>query len=290
MKLIVKFNLVFVGVFLLGMLVAGGVSYRLLQQNAREEILQNARIMMEDALAQRQYTVQQIKPLLETQLRYKFLPQSVPAYSATEAFDIVHKKYPDFSYKEAALNPTNPRNRAVEWEEDILRQFRDGRAEGEIIGERETPTGYSLFLARPIQIKDQACLVCHNVPIEAPGTMIERYGPANGFGWKKDEIVATQIVSVPTMVARERAMHTFQFFMLSLTGVFLFIFVALNLMLRFIVIRPVTRLAALADQVSLGELNLPEFKATSQDEIGGLAASFGRMRKSLEKAMKMLEE
>lgn len=290
MKLIVKFNLVFIAVFLVGMLVAGGVSYRLLQQNAREEILQNARIIMEDALAIRQYTVEQIKPLLETQLRYSFLPQSVPAYSATEAFNIVHKKYPDFSYKEAALNPTNPRNRAVAWEEDILRQFRDGHAEGEIIGERDTPTGQSLFLARPIQIKDPACLACHHVPNEAPRTMVERYGPSNGFGWKEKEIIATQIVSVPSTVARNRAMHTFKVFMLSLTGVFLFIFVALNLMLRSIVIQPITKLASLADQVSLGEHNLPEFKATSGDEIGGLAASFGRMRKSLEKAMAMLEE
>ena len=28
------------------------------------------------------------------------------------------KSYPDFSYKEATLNPTNPRDKAVEWEED----------------------------------------------------------------------------------------------------------------------------------------------------------------------------
>jgi protein-histidine pros-kinase len=77
--------------------------------------------------------------------------------------------------------------------------------------------------------------------------------------------------------------------MLSLTGVFLFIFVALNLMLSFIVIRPVTHLAALADQVSLGNLEVPEFP-TGRDEIGGLAAAFGRMHKSLVKAMKMLEE
>ena len=154
MKLMIKFNLVFVGVFVVGLVVAGKISYDLLQRNAREEILQNARIMMESALAQRSYTSSQIKPLLETQMKYAFLPQSVPAYAATEAFTALRQKFPEYSYKEAALNPTNPRNRATDWESDIIRQFREGRVKDEVVGERETPTGPSLYLARPLQIKE----------------------------------------------------------------------------------------------------------------------------------------
>ena len=61
--------------------------------------------------------------------------------------------------------------------------------------------------------------------------------------------------------------------MLSLTAVFVFIFVALNLMLSTIVIRPVTRLAAMADQVSLGATDVPDFTIRSRDEIAELAAS-----------------
>ena len=40
MKLIWKFNLVLLGIFLLGFVIAGYLSYRALQTNAREEILQ----------------------------------------------------------------------------------------------------------------------------------------------------------------------------------------------------------------------------------------------------------
>ena len=40
--------------------------------------------------------------------------------------------------------------------------------------------------------------------------------------------------------------------------------------------------------VSLGEMDAAEFKVRSHDEIGVLAASFTRMRRSLEQAMKML--
>jgi protein-histidine pros-kinase len=124
MKLIVKFNLVLLLVFAVGFLATGYVSNRLLRRNANQEILENARIMMEAALAVRSYTNTQIKPLLDTQLKYTFLPQSVPAYSANEYFGQLRKKYPEYSYKEATLNPTNPVNRATDWEADIIRYFR----------------------------------------------------------------------------------------------------------------------------------------------------------------------
>src|SRR5437762_11266502 len=112
MNLIWKFNLVLLSIFVLGFVIAGYLSYRALQTNAREEILQNARLMMESALSSRNYTNTQVKPLLEAQLKYAFLPQSVPAYAATEQFNDLRTKHPDYAYKEATLNPSNPRDRA----------------------------------------------------------------------------------------------------------------------------------------------------------------------------------
>jgi len=290
MKLIVKFNLVFVGVFLLGLLVAGRISYTLLQNNARDEILQNARIMMEAEASTRTYTTTQIKPLLDVQMKYGFLPQTIPAYAATEHFNDMRKKYAEYGYKEAALNPTNPRDRASDWEADVINQFRNNSKTEELIGERDTPAGRSLYLARPIQIRNGACLECHSTVDVAPKTLIDRYGNANGFGWQLNEIIGAQIVSVPTDVPLARANNTFKVFMLSLTAVFAFIFIVLNVMLLFMVIRPVTQLSKLADEVSLGNLDVEEFHSKSKDEIGALTNSFDRMRKSLVRAFKMLEE
>ena len=290
MKLILKFNLVFLIVFLLGLAAAGYVSHDLLQKNAREEVLQNARLVMETALATRAYTSGQIRPLLDTQMKYTFLPQSIPSYSAQEVLNGLRKKFPEYAYKEATLNPTNPRDRAVDWEADIVNQFRTSSDKGEIIGERDTPTGRSLYIARPIQIKDPACLVCHSTVEAAPKTMVDRYGPANGFGWQLNEVIGAQVVSVPTDVPIQRAQAAYRTFMVSLTAVFLFIGIALNIMLLIMVIRPVTRLSKLADQVSMGQMDVPDFKATGKDEIGTLTESFNRMKKSLVQAMKMLED
>ena len=286
MKLILKFNLALLALFACGFAVSGYVSYRVLQANASDEILQNARVMMESALSARTYTITQVKPLLDTQQQYTFRPQTVPAYAATEQFNELRKKYPDFGYKEAALNPTNLRDRATDWEADIVNQFRQAPGRKELLGQRITPTGPSLYLARPIQITNAACLPCHSTVDAAPKTMIEAYGNANGFGWKLNEIIGAQIVSVPM----ERANRSLKVFLLSLAVVFLVTFVLLNVMLHTIVIRRITALSGLAEQVSLGNLDAGDFVATSRDEIGVLTGSLARMKASLVHVMKILEK
>lgn len=289
MKLLVKFNLAFLLVFLLGLSAAGYVSWNLLRNNAQAEISESARVMMEAAIATRTYTSQQIQPLLATQMKYTFLPQSIPAYAATEVFAGLRKKFPEYSYKEAVLNPTNPRDRAVDWETDVINQFRANDSRTEVVGERETPVGRFFYVARPIRITDPGCLACHTTPDLAPATMIERYGPSNGFGWKLNEVVGAQVIEVPTSVPLQRAAAAFKVFMLSIAAIFIAVGIVLNVMLTLMVIRPVTRLSALADQVSLGDMDAPAFEVASKDEIGALAGAFTRMRKSLVQAMKMLE-
>ena len=289
MKLIWKFNLAILAVAAVAFILAAVVSYTVLHANARDEVLQNARVMMESANASGDYTNAQVRPLLETQLKYKFIPQSVPAFAATEQFNELRKNYPDYTFKAATLNPTNPRNHATDWEIDIVNQFRQSAAKTEVIGERASQAGRSLYLARPIQIKDPACLTCHSTPDAAPRTMVETYGSANGFGWKVNEIVGANIVSVPTSVPVQRANYTFRIFLLSLLVVFAFTIGMLNVMLYLFVIRRVKRLSKLADEVSLGNLDAGEFQTRSKDEIGVLTEALGRMKTSMVQAIKMLD-
>ena len=289
MRLLFKFNLIFLMIFAAGVVGAGKVSYDLLQSNAKEEVLNHARLTLEKASAVRSYTSDQIGPLLETQLKYTFLPQTIPAYSATEVLATLAKTFPDYTYKEATLNPTNPRDRAVDWEADIVNRFRTQADKKELVGEREAGTGRSLYIARPLRITNAACLACHSTVEAAPRTLIDRYGTANGFGWQLNEVVGAQVVSVPMAVPVARAEQVFKVFMASLIGIFVAIGIVLNLMLYLLVIRPVTSLSRLANRVSLGELNVPEFPTHSRDEIGTLAQAFTRMRNSLDHAIKLLD-
>lgn len=289
MGLRLKFNLVLLFVFVLGLGVSGYVSYDLLHKTARDEVLRNAGVMMEAALSMRQYTVSQVRDKL-AQKEDEFLPQSVPAFAATEIMNQLRKKYPDYAYKEAALNPTNPRDRAVEWEADIVNAFRNDPARGEISGTRITPTGMSMFLARPFQIKDPACLACHTTAEVAPVSMVKLYGTSNGFGWKLNEVIGAQVVSVPMSLPIQNANRAFYTFMASLTGVFVVLFIILNFMLSVMIVRPITEMSDAADRMSTGDLEIPEFDETGRDEVSLLAKSFNRMRRSLEKAISLIDQ
>ena len=289
MGLRLKFNLVLLAVFLLGLGVSGYISYELLHKNARDEVLRTAGVMMEAALSMRGYTVAQVRPLLPYDPE-TFHPQSVPAYAATAIMDQLRKKYSDYTYKEAALNPTNPRNRAVDWETDVVNSFRNNTELKEVSGTRETPTGPSLYLARPFQIKDKACLACHTTADMAPAAMVKIYGPNNGFGWKHMEVIGAQIVSVPMALPILNANRAFFTFMASLSAVFVALFVILNIMMSVLIVRPVTSMSKAADEISTGNMEIPEFSETGGDEMALLRKSFNRMRRSLEKAIELIEK
>jgi len=104
------------------------------------------------------------------------------------------------------------------------------------------------------------------------------------------EIVGAQVVSVPMEVPLARARSMLQTYMLSMLGIFAFLFVALNIMVHIFVTRRIVRMSRLADEVSLGKFNDEEFEVKGSDELSTLARSFARMRSSLASAMKMLEE
>jgi len=289
MSLLVKFNVILVVVFALALVPAGWLSHDLLQESARTQVIQNARIMMQTALATRTYTNKQIKPLLAPRLAEEFLPQSVPAYSATEIFNYLRESHPEYTYKEATLNPTNPRDRTVDWEADIVNAFRaDGKLK-EIIGERDGPLGRSLYLARPIQITDAGCLSCHTAPDQTPASVVKAYGTSGGYGWKLNEIIGAQLVAVPMAVPVAMAKSAFRTLLTTLVAVFVVTLLILNVLLSVFVIRPLKLLARTADRVSTGDLEAPDVVLKGRDEVAALAGSFTRMRISLTKALKMLE-
>ncbi len=293
MRIATKFNLVLISILSLALVGAGFFSFKLLQDNAQREVVDHAGMMMETALAIRGYTVSEVRPLLKAQMQHTFLPQSVPAYAATKSFEALRKQpnHQEYSYKEATLNPTNPLNRATDWENDIIRAFRDGAGGKQVLTVRETARGPLLHLARPIKIKKQGCLTCHGRADDAPKSMLALYNSrSNGFGWKLNEIVGAQIVTVPIAVPREAANQAFMNFMLIMVSIFVFMIIALNILLRKIIIKPIIQMAEQANEISMGQMTSPEFNEAGKDELSTLGTSFNRMRRSLQKAIRMLED
>jgi protein-histidine pros-kinase len=266
MKKLLKFNLIFLPLLAVALGSVAYVARGLLQDNARDQIQQIARLIMETASSSRTYTTKQVAPLLqhknfklqeaiaefkktldelpkdadpsipkdvhynsakrayllgqkrvldgqqqlidsvrnkpEELLDVEFHPQSVPAFAATEISHYLNEKYPDYTYKEATLNPTNPRDRSTDWETDVINQFRkvSAKTDTEYLGHRSTPVGEVLVLARPLKVSNVSCLTCHSTPDKAPPEMRKVYGDANGFNWTLNDIIGAQVVTVPMSV------------------------------------------------------------------------------------------
>ncbi|HEY4249917.1 MAG TPA: DUF3365 domain-containing protein, partial [Roseomonas sp.] len=135
MGLRAKFNIALLGTFLVGMLVAAFFARGIAETTARQEILQEATMIMRQATALRIYTQNEIEPLLRDSSATRFLPHTVPSWAAQTVFRTVQREASEYSYKEAALNPTNPADRASDWEAAIIDGFRRDGAQVDHVGE-----------------------------------------------------------------------------------------------------------------------------------------------------------
>lgn len=289
MKLLTKFNLSLFLVFGIGGLIISQVIYSFLIGNAQREVLQEAQLMMTSAKSVRDYTSSDLGPLLQQNPEHKkrFLAETVPSFGAISTFNKLRQNYPDYTYREATLNPTNPEHRATDWEADVIRYLRDHPDQKQVSGDRPTPMGPSMYLATPI-VAYPPCQECHSTPAAAPAAMIATYGSNNGFGWKPDSIVGAQIVSVPMSVPLQKAKQAFHLLLAYLIVTLVVTIVVLDAGVYFIVIRPLKLVSAAADRVSRGEMNFRPLPVKGGDEIAAVTASFNRMQLSLAKAFKML--
>jgi len=288
-KLLTKFNLVLIVVFGLGMYLISHYAYTFLMNEARQQVLDQAQLMAASAAATKDYTVDQVSPILEKTPKHSsdFLAQTIPFYAVNSTFKNLRTTYPDYVLREAALNPSNLDDRATEWEVDLIDYFRDHPSEPQHVGERSTPTGPMLYVAAPV-VAASGCLQCHSEPSIAPKAMIHHYGSEHGFGWKPNEIVGAQIVSVPMSVPIAMANRGFRDLLYGLGAIFLLTIVLIDIAMYFIVIRPLRRVSRNADIISKGEIDLPPLEIKGKDEISEVTASFNRMHTSLIKAFEML--
>jgi hypothetical protein len=290
MKLL-KVNLIFIPLLALCLVAVGYAARNMLLEDARQHVLQNARLLIETALSSRKYTIKYITPLirqydynaetglsefrksveeipttpspetannvpgslkkgyllgqqraLDEEKRFLeslerraeefrpsgFHPQAVSFFAALEILAGLRERYPEYSYREAALNPTNPHNLASDWERYVIDQFRSGAMQKEFVGTFETPSGALLFLAQPIKVSNVGCLECHSTPDKAPPEMVKLYGATHGFGWHMDDIVGAQIVSMPKALPMHMTEHTFRAFAIWLAGAFAGILLVAN--------------------------------------------------------------
>lgn len=282
-----KFNALLLLIFIIGTVTSGFALSAAMQSRAESEVAARAEILTETMNSVRNYTSNNIKPLLADRLAIdpEFIPETVPAYSAREVFENfrLRPEYQSFLYKEATINPTNLRDKADEFETKLVEEFRQNPNSIEKTGYYNRNGEKVFYIARPLSIKNISCLECHGNPQDAPNSMINTYGSDNGFGWRLHEIVAAQTIYVP---ASEVFAQGHQYWLLAI-AIFIIIFVIviylINLLLRRAVIKPLKQLTkvtrSLPEQDIVGVSESIESQAIAMiahrhDEPGQLARAF----------------
>ncbi|WYL99298.1 MAG: c-type heme family protein [Gloeotrichia echinulata DVL01] len=293
LKIGTKFNLLLILVFIISIIGSGIALSTVFEQKAQNEVTTKAQILIKTMNSVRKYTSNHVNNLLASRLETEpaFIPETVPAYSATEVFENFRKneEYQNFLYKEATLNPTNLRDKADGFETKIVDRLRKNPKLQEISDFRTLPEGKVFYIARPLAVTEESCLRCHSTPDKAPKSQLTTYGSNNGFGWKLNEIVAAQMISVPYEEVFNNAQRTWSLVMGLLIAIFTIIIIVINFLIKKGVIARIKKIEKIAQKVSTGDMTA-DFEENSHDEIGGLAAAFNRMKYSLTIAMDMLNQ
>lgn len=285
-----KYNLVLITASALGAAAAVAISYEMVKDSALRDVEREAQLMRANATAVRNYTLQHIEPLLSTDGDILFQPEAVTSFAARRVFEAVTEAFPQYSYKEAALNPLNPADLPTPAEAEMIEQFRADPELTQLSARIETDAGSLLMMGAPVTINKAGCLNCHGSVDAAPPALVDLYGSANGYDWQMGETVGAQIITVPLEVVVDRARETAVMVAIALSVAFGLVLVVTNMLLSRVVIRPVSYLTKMAEKVSLGDFSVPEYNRQSRDEIGSLTTSFNRMRRSLDRAMGMLDD
>jgi protein-histidine pros-kinase len=289
MRIESRFGLLLALCFAIGILIAGFISYRLEFQQAREETIEKSSVFLEVGSSMRKYTSEEIAPIIrKLGADTEFHPQMVPSYGAQSTLERLRKKFPDYIYREASLNPTNLDDRATDREVGLIRAFEKNPDLKEMAGETDADGVLRYYLARPLRMSSPDCLQCHSKPEAAPKAMLAQYPGGNGFDWKMGDVIGVQIVEVPVQAAKSKALHSFLVTIGSLASVFVLTLTIFLILLRRYVTHPLEAITRATRSKSMGYSGAAD---QARSRIGGqfheLEESIHRLKVSLDEAMRI---
>ncbi len=185
------------------------VVYYYLKNLATREVYKETEIFIGTADATRRYVKDVLRPTMGDLLTPdRFIPHAMSTtYVGREIMSRLGKRFPDFSYKRAAGNPTNPINKADALELEKIKWFNDHPDRSEwhgliLKGERSYYARYRAIRA------ETECLRCHGDPIDAPQQMKDIYGVEGGYHYRVGEVVAADSIYIPVDVTFLRVKET----------------------------------------------------------------------------------
>jgi signal transduction histidine kinase/DNA-binding response OmpR family regulator len=295
LKLGQKFTLLMLVAFMMGILLSGVTLWYTIQHQAEADIAIQAELLTQTMNSVRRYTSTHIEPLLQSQLRTEpeFVRETVPSFAARAVFEKFRSQpeYSSFFYKEATPNPTNPENRADEFEENLFAAFRASPKLKVVSGYHTASNKRLYYISRPLRVQESSCLECHLTPSRAPKSQIATYGDQSGFGWRLGDVIAAQTIYVPAGEVFEQGWRYMSLVMGIFSAISAIGILLINRVLKSYVVNPLKQLTKIARRLSQDSITpelvqsfetYPILRVTQrQDEPGQLARTFHHMAREV---------
>ena len=205
-----------------------------------------------------------------------------PALAQREFSEVVEKSASPAKFRVTSHNFMNPVNKPDAFEAKALERIRANH-----LSEYYEMSPDSFRFARTLYVK-ASCLACHGSAESAPADVKVRYGTEHGFGFKEGEVAGIISVRLPVRTFWKVATDVVGPLQIALL---VSAFVVSVLFIQFSVVRPIKRVTAAAERISVGQqadLGAARLTRTSRNEIHQLVLATERLRASLMLAMQRL--
>lgn len=209
-----RFAITVIIIYIVSLPVISAITYFILKQNAISYAYNIARLYLTTFEATRHYVGDELRPALLKELPPgKFILEGMSrSYVAGSITRRVLQELPGYSFKNASLNPRNPKNKADDFETRLITEFRNNKEMKEWKGLIERQGHHYYVLARAGSPIKESCLYCHGDPATAPEEIIKRYGTAAGFNMKVGDVVDTLVAYIPIHIPLMSARRTVAIF------------------------------------------------------------------------------
>jgi len=275
---------------------------RMVNREQREQALvqaeSKAMASLDRNLATHTYFTRQLKPIvmeLTKPIRSwdYFDPAWMSSTYAVREMDKYFKEFneEDYYYKECAINARSPENEADEYERAFIEELNKD-PELTDISEIRAIDGKPYFVTlRRGEVMEASCLQCHSTPENAPGNLVEVYGPERSFGRHEGEVVSAISIRVPLETAYAHADQLSW----TLSGLFLLFLVGLFIIQFFFslqwLFKPLEALRTKALEISTNrDLVGEEIPLPFGKELAEMTRAFNAMSVSLRRERDSLEE
>lgn len=208
-----RFTLLLITIYAVSLALMTVVTYLVVRENAIRDAAVAGRLYLAAFGAVKHYIAEELRPVFYKEFPGRFIVQGMSrSYAASRVAMRVQRELPNYQYKNASLNATNPLNEADEFEKDIITLFAGNRSVREWQGFRKKGDAqfYSMAVAGDPFTGD--CLKCHGNPDDAPAELRARYGTIRGFNARAGDLLDATFVYIPIGVPLADARKIVQVF------------------------------------------------------------------------------